>query len=412
MNCKCGVSVIIPVYNVQKYLRDCLDSVLAQTYTDYEIICVDDASTDTSLGILYEYQQKYKFLQIITHDENRGLSAARNTGLDHAAGRYVVFLDSDDMLEKEALYRLYCAAEEKSLEMIIFDYSEIYEEGLSNTFAHAEVREKEKYPGVLSGRDMFCRYIHNNDVSVSAWTKMYLREFIERNKLRFYEGILHEDVLFFFQCMMSAERVMDLEQQYYIYRVRHASIMRTSGNLHAESYFFICMAIYRFLWESSYDEETNSAIAEYLDLYWGKYRRYRQYCDQTTSLSFGSLADRKLYELITHTEKKRYISLSEEKLQRLKQQEMIIVYGAGSAAVEILDILHDHHIPVDAVAVTDKSVNAEQVSGMKIQEIRELEMYKNRAMVIVAVTPKYTDGMVKLLREIGFSSWMEADYLH
>ena len=92
------VSIIIPVYNVKNYLGQCLESVIQQDFIDYEIICVDDASTDNSGNILDAYEKQYDMIQVIRHTKNRGLSAARNTGLEQATGKYVWFVDSDDII--------------------------------------------------------------------------------------------------------------------------------------------------------------------------------------------------------------------------------------------------------------------------------------------------------------------------
>ena len=121
------VSVIIPVYNVEKYLRECLDSVVTQDLDDIEIICINDGSTDGSAGILSEYATQYEKLFILDK-ENSGLSAARNSGLSVAKGKYILFLDSDDFLaDSSAVSRLYDKAEHDSLDQLFFDATVIFE---------------------------------------------------------------------------------------------------------------------------------------------------------------------------------------------------------------------------------------------------------------------------------------------
>ena len=113
------VSVIVPVYNVEKYLKDCLDSVVNQTLEDIEIICVNDGSTDNSLAILEEYAEKDSRIKIITQ-ENKGLGGARNTGLYHANGEYISFIDSDDWIELNTFEELYNMSKNLDLDMLMF----------------------------------------------------------------------------------------------------------------------------------------------------------------------------------------------------------------------------------------------------------------------------------------------------
>lgn len=101
------ISIIVPVYNVEQYLAECLESLVSQDMSDYEIICIEDCSEDNSMSILKEYAQKYSNIKIIRHTTNKGLSAARNSGIKAARGEYLQFVDSDDMLVKGACKKLY-----------------------------------------------------------------------------------------------------------------------------------------------------------------------------------------------------------------------------------------------------------------------------------------------------------------
>ena len=113
------ISVIVPAYNVEDYLGECLDSIINQTFTDIEIICVNDGSVDSTLDIFNDYASRDERINVISQ-ENKGLSGARNTGLKHAKGKYIYFMDSDDYLEVNALERMYSAAEEKSADIVFF----------------------------------------------------------------------------------------------------------------------------------------------------------------------------------------------------------------------------------------------------------------------------------------------------
>lgn len=112
------ISIITPVYNTEKYLSECLDSIFSQTIKDFELICVDDGSTDNSLNILNNYQNKHKNLKIISQ-KNGGPGVARNTGIDNALGKYICFWDSDDIFEPDALEKMYNQAEETKADISI-----------------------------------------------------------------------------------------------------------------------------------------------------------------------------------------------------------------------------------------------------------------------------------------------------
>ena len=118
-------SIVIPVYNVEKYLKECLESVINQSYTDYEIICVEDASTDASYNILLDYSLKYEKIRLIRNLENRGLSYSRNVGLEIASGEYVWFVDSDDYIEPDALQSIADKLSDEAVDILNINYKEL-----------------------------------------------------------------------------------------------------------------------------------------------------------------------------------------------------------------------------------------------------------------------------------------------
>ena len=128
------ISIIIPVYNVEKYLRECLDSCINQTLADIEIICVDDCSPDNSIKILEEYQAKDYRIKIFRHEKNKNLGAARNTGIQNAIGEYVWFVDSDDYIDTKACQILYDAIKEFNVDMLCFSALKFVDEGEKRHF--------------------------------------------------------------------------------------------------------------------------------------------------------------------------------------------------------------------------------------------------------------------------------------
>lgn len=219
-------SVIIPVYNVEKYLRECLDSVLNQTFSDWEAVCVNDGSTDGSAGILEEYSAKDERFRVI-EQTNAGLSAARNTGMENAKGDYVLFLDSDDWLELNALEVL--AGNLVGGDMVCFTGRRYLE--AEKRYCPSDQLEERQYQ---SGTDYYNENaLRRRDFAfVCVVLRAYKHSFLVENDLRFKEGIFHEDNLFTPLACFFAQGVRVINDCLYDYRVRANSITATSSLKH------------------------------------------------------------------------------------------------------------------------------------------------------------------------------------
>lgn len=216
-------SIIIPVYNVALYLRECLDSVLNQGFASCELICVNDGSTDGSLEILEEYAQKYpKQVKVFTQP-NAGLSATRNRGMEMASGDYILFLDSDDMLTAGSLALLAAEVENKSIDMVAFN-SELYFE-----------KEQQSKPNVKfnhpkntifdRGMDYFDAFVANRGWGPSAVCfYLFKRELFIHNNLKFEVGLLHEDELLMPQVLCFSKKLSVVNTVFYLYRIHGESI--------------------------------------------------------------------------------------------------------------------------------------------------------------------------------------------
>ena len=235
------VSVVIPVYNVAPYLAECLDSIINQTLQQIEVICVNDGSTDDSLQILLEYAQKDERVCVYQH-KNSGLSATRNAGAEKATGKYIYFMDSDDILEQNALELLYNVAEERDLEVVYFDGSSF---ATSNTCDEQVKKYKDYYTRkhaynkeVYTGPDLMREMLEVEEYRTSACLQMLRRTFFIEKQLWFVKGILHEDNVFTFCCMLSAERAGYVKASLFNRRIREESIMTAKTSFgHAYGYF-------------------------------------------------------------------------------------------------------------------------------------------------------------------------------
>ena len=150
------VSVIIPVYQVEAYVEDCIKSVTSQTLSDIEILCIEDCGTDGSKEIIRRMMQEDDRIRLFVNEKNQGLASVRNQGIERARGKYVYFLDSDDMIRQDALLSLYSKAEEEELDVCIFAADFIYEsEELRQKFHTNPAVYKGDYPDVMNGKALY-----------------------------------------------------------------------------------------------------------------------------------------------------------------------------------------------------------------------------------------------------------------
>lgn len=220
------ISVIIPVYNVEDYIHICINSVLKQTYQDFEIICIDDASTDSSLEILEFFAYKDSRIKILKNDFRRGAGFSRNRGLDLAQGKYISFLDGDDWFSPNAFEILIEKAEKDKLDLLMFKNIVFYEE--PHQFGMEEYYDMEfmnKYENtVFNHFDLDKTKLFK--MSNAPWNKLYRKLFLDENNIRFpNEDLIHEDNPFFYKVITSARRISIIDEYLHNRRRRPNSVM-------------------------------------------------------------------------------------------------------------------------------------------------------------------------------------------
>lgn len=234
------ISIIVPVYNVEKYLSQCLDSVVNQTLKDIEIICVNDGSTDKSRKILSEYAQKDSRI-IIVDQENQGLSAARNTGMRVAKGEYIGFVDSDDWVDETMYEKLYQKALQFDSEMVLTGVHKFDDE-------EKKVVDDDPYFTLGYFNSSFDNVCFNHfqtkeflfEFCVMAWNKIYKRSFLEEHSAKFPHGLIFEDGPFFHHIFYKMERISLVRENLYFYRVnRQNSIIKKGGKNYTDIFEII-----------------------------------------------------------------------------------------------------------------------------------------------------------------------------
>lgn len=238
------VSVIIPIYNVEKYIEECLLSAMRQTLAEIEIICVNDGTKDDSMRIVRKYADEDCRI-IIVEKENGGLSSARNAGVKVAKGEYLYFLDSDDYIAENMLETLYEECCRNRLDNIYFDAESFYESPeLEVQYKHYKdyYRRPSMFEEVVSGPELFAKMENLHLYRPSACLQMPKRTLLSENNISFYEGIVHEDNLFSLQTIFAAKRTKHIATPFYKRRVRGESIM-TDGQEFRRSYgYYICIS--------------------------------------------------------------------------------------------------------------------------------------------------------------------------
>ena len=218
------ISVIIPIYNMEKYLKKSLLSLKAQTLKEIEFICVNDGSTDKSLEILNKFAKSDERFKIF-NQQNSGVGKARNNGLTRANGEYIAFLDPDDWVDSTTYEKLFNQAKKQNCDLLVFNYKNIDENGKILSF----VRFKDKFKGFFDLNSEKCFNWRDIKEKVfggffySSWNKIYKKDFITKNKIQFTDCSMSEDNAFVFASTLMAEKIGYNDDVFYNYLFRNSS---------------------------------------------------------------------------------------------------------------------------------------------------------------------------------------------
>lgn len=224
-----NVSVIIPVYNVEEYLEECLDSVINQTFKDIEIICINDGSTDSSLNILNNYAKKDTRMKIYSQ-KNQGQGSARNFGLNESSGDYVYFVDSDDCIELNTIEELYNNISSNNSDIVVSKIARFNDNSEEIDYSIPGFDFENQFDNVdfsnftFNYRDIK-QYVLNR--SFAPWMKLYKRKFLTDNNIYFIEDLAFEDVLFHVESFLKADSISFSPNFFYFYRNNPNSTMNT-----------------------------------------------------------------------------------------------------------------------------------------------------------------------------------------
>lgn len=226
-------SIIVPVYNVEKFLRESLDSIVAQTLKDFEVICVNDGSTDNSLEILNEYAKSDFRFKIISQ-ENQGQGVARNSAIDNAQGEYLLFVDPDDFIESNTLEYLCNKFQEADVDIIQFDYATCKENGeYSITKIYQKKLNKDFKFSIKNGQIFNWNEIEKKNLqsmSLYVWDKAYKTAFIKQHNIKFAPNKNGEDHIFSISANLLASKILYINKVFYHYRTRLGSAVNKASD--------------------------------------------------------------------------------------------------------------------------------------------------------------------------------------
>lgn len=228
------ISVIIPVFNVERYIKWCLMSFENQLYTDFELILVNDGSTDNSYQIIREYIKSSKLRINLLNQQNSGVSAARNNGIRNAQGKYICFVDSDDMVAPSYLKDMVETLESNNSDFVIVDYREVHENDSENTFDEVNLQVNQ-----LDSISVFNKFLYR-DIKPGVWCLMIKNEIISKNNLKFREGQRYsEDIEFIYKLISFSDKISLINKKLYLYRIRSTSVMSLVDEKRKDGYMLM-----------------------------------------------------------------------------------------------------------------------------------------------------------------------------
>ena len=415
-----AVSLVMPVYNTEKYLCEALDSAVGQTLRDIELICIDDGSTDASPAILEEYASKDGRIRV-HHQPNGGYGKAMNAGLERARGKYIAVLEPDDFLDFHMLEDLYRVAEKHQLDFVKSDFAFVEGEPGNYQVTQARIYWKDSmYGKVLSHEEkleLFRGYL-------AYWTCLYRRDFIENRHIRFNEtpGASYQDTGFWFQTMALAGRACLHDGCYYHYRMDNAaSSMLSKEKVYciSEEYDFIRRNLEdRGLLEEYWPQYVAFCFIGHRDAMHriaGQYRKEfilhiaedfgKMKAAGKLDTSFMEQQDREMLERILENPGKFWKEMEDVPRyihQQLAPYREFCIYGAGTRAKKIYQYLSDEDkANFHGFLVTRKDRN--QLLGQPIQALDDVKASPDMG-IIVGVTERYQQEIVDTLDKNDFKT--------
>lgn len=391
------ISVIIPAFNASAHLPSCVDSIFRSSYGNYEIIFVEDCSQDGTWGMLQEYRQQYDEIRLIRNQENLGPGRSRNIGLETAKGTYILFVDADDLIHPELMSITVQYAEQLKLDLVYYG-AELFHENEPISLAVDFQTESL----VCTGKELFTKQEQGTSVFHAPWCKLYRRGFLMENRLEFYPGLWYEDLLFHFQCLMQAQRVVELKDKLYFYRKHETSITAVFDDREPESFFVTLSEIYKRWLVNDFTDAENEAVGRFFKHIWNMYQTACFRCERELPWREVSndYATNFLYKLLNGLLPPSYSAISKPDCDKLRNGGRVYVYGARNRAAEIYRQLQAEKIAVTAFIVSSMQGNVAQFARLPVLVLGETRFHADDK-VVIAVSPDASHELEEQLRSQG-----------
>lgn len=219
------LSIVVPIYNVENYLRECLESLYNIKNIKKEIILVNDGSTDGSLKIIKQFEEKYPSITKVVDKKNGGLSDARNAGAKLAKGDYIYFIDSDDFVDSLKLEEVFIEGKQRNADVIKGNGVYLKKDKMVKSFEEGIIPD-----GFYEGREMIKLLHKSKIIRAEVWLSIYKSEFLKKNNITFEKGLIYEDMIFSYKVWLYSNKIFYKDIKFYYYRLREGSIMSSGLN--------------------------------------------------------------------------------------------------------------------------------------------------------------------------------------
>lgn len=414
------ISIVMPVYNTEQYIGESIESILNQEFKNYELICVNDGSSDNSVNILRKYAERDGRIRLLDNENNRGSSYARNCAMRIARGKYIFFVDSDDRICSGTLETLYHCAEETNCTSIYYGLKHLYRENACVPQPDSEYLKGTGYINLFSGIEFLKRLSDENLMSFAIGRQFFNRLYLVNHNIEFHEGIICEDCFFTIKALLNSERVCYLKSELYEYWHRKGSNSKSFLNAHnLYSMFCVFKDLDNYWRELSMagrlSKEAELVIGEYYKSFFFETKNIyirlseaeKNVCKQ--KLSYHDKIDFELFfELKAEGVKCKNISA--DQLNYIKQYEKVVIYGAGVFGIDVYNILKESGIPVWRFAVTNIQENQKEIDGIRVESISNIAEYRkndgNKLLIIIGVTNKNRIPLIKKLEQLGVTDYL------
>lgn len=408
---KCLVSVIIPAYNVQKYIDQCINSVLKQTYVNIEIICVDDHSQDETVAHIEALKKEDKRIRLLLNESTRGPGYSRNKGLEAAAGKYIYFLDADDYIVEDAIESLFYLADKYETECIFFD-SHLQLESKMLGAREIEYGLEDIDKKVMTGQELFAIMMNKNVFLNAVWRQFWKRTFLIENGIRFSDKMSScEDATFTVQAILRGNQMMVVNKKFHVYRKHEGTLIsdvtprKTIASFQAYCYVLKELSVNR------YDEKTKYFLEKRCQqLLASAKSMYIRNRFLVTASDFEDDFERHLFGYLIEGKDDNLLKIDQTVVDKINAYSKVIIYGDSKYAMNILYTMEKLGVEVFGFAVTDKRGRGDKIAGTKLMEIQEYENYRKDAIVILGVkNKKHKVDILETLKSYGFYDYIDLE---